>query len=89
VLEADTNAGYALAVVGAVNTVIATAYYMKVMRVMWMADVPDGDITPVVTPAPVQAALAITAAGTLALGVLPSLVVRFGDIADLSGALGR
>ena len=89
VLEAGSTAGYALAVVGAVNTVIAAAYYTKVMRVMWMAEVPDGDMTPVQTPAPVYAALGISAAGTLVLGVLPSLVVRFGDLADLSGALGR
>ena len=41
------------------------------MREMWMNDVPDGDLTPIVTPPPVMAALAITAAGTLVLGVLP------------------
>ena len=86
VLEAESTAGYALAVVGAVNTVIAAAYYMKVMRVMWMADVPDGDTTPVVTPPPIWAALAITSVGTLVLGVLPSLVARFGDLQDLTGA---
>ena len=35
-----------------------------------------------------MAALAITAAGTLVLGVLPGLVMRFADIGDLTGALG-
>ena len=48
----------------------------------------DGDLTPIVTPPPIMAALAITAAGTLVLGVLPGLVMRFADIGDLSGALG-
>jgi NADH-quinone oxidoreductase subunit N len=88
VLQADTTAAYVLAIIGAVNTVIAATYYMKVLRQIWMAPVPDGDTTPVRTPAPVLAALGITAAGTLLLGVLPGLVLRFGDLQDLTGALG-
>ena len=32
-----------LAVIGAVNTAIAAAYYLRVMREMWMNDPPDGD----------------------------------------------
>ena len=39
-------------------------------------------------PPPIMAALAITAAGTLVLGVLPGLVMRFADLGDLTGALG-
>ena len=35
-----------------------------------------------------MAALAITATGTLVLGVLPGLVMRFADLDDLAGALG-
>ena len=46
VLDAGTDAAYALAVIGAVNTAIAAAYYLRVMREMWMNDVPDGDHTP-------------------------------------------
>ena len=71
VLDAGTNPAYVLAVIGAVNTAIAAAYYLRVIREMWMSEVPDGDHTPIVTPAPITAALAITAAGTLVLGVLP------------------
>ena len=37
------TAAYVLAVIGAVNTAIAAAYYLKVMREMWMKEVPDGD----------------------------------------------
>ena len=54
-----------------------------------MNAVPDGDVTPVVTPPPVVAALAITGVGTVVLGVLPGLVLRFADLDDLTGALGR
>jgi NADH-quinone oxidoreductase subunit N len=89
VLDAGSGAAYALAIVGAVNTVIAAAYYMRVLRQIWMAPVPDGDVTPIRTPPPVMAALGITAIGTLLLGVLPGLVLRFGDLQDLTGALGR
>jgi NADH-quinone oxidoreductase subunit N len=89
VLEAGSTAAYVLAVIGAVNTVIAVGYYMRVMRTMWMAEVPDGDTTAVVTPAPVSVALGITALATLVLGVLPATVARFGDLSDLTGAIGN
>ncbi len=88
-LDAGTNPAYVLAVIGAVNTAIAAAYYLRVMRVMWAGDVPDGDQTPIVTPQPLMAALSITTAGMIVLGVLPGLVMRFADLQDLTGALGR
>ncbi len=87
-LDAETTSAYVLAVIGAVNTVIAAAYYMRVLRVVWVEDAPDGDVTPIRPPAPIVAALGITAVGTLVLGVFPGLVARFGDIQDLTGALG-
>jgi NADH-quinone oxidoreductase subunit N len=59
------------------------------MREMWMNDPPDGDRTPIVIPPPIAAALAITMGGTIVLGVLPGLVMRFADLQDLTGALGR
>ncbi len=88
VIDAGTGWAYTLAVVAAVNTVIAATYYMRVLRQIWMADAPDGDTTPIAVPAPVSMALGITAIGTLVLGVFPSLVLRFGDVQDLTGALG-
>jgi len=86
VLEAGTGWGYAIAIIGAVNTVIAFGYYGNLMREMWMKPVPDGDMTPVRTPPALTAALGITAASTLVLGILPQLVLRFGDLNDLTGA---
>jgi NADH-quinone oxidoreductase subunit N len=87
-LDAGTTSAYVLAVIGAVNTAIAAAYYLRVMREMWMNDPPDGDRTPIVTPPPVSAALVITTAGMLVVGILPGLVMHFADLQDLSGALG-
>ena len=51
------RSAYVLAVIGAVNTAIAAAYYLRVMREMWMNEPPDGDLTPIVTPPPIAAAL--------------------------------
>jgi NADH-quinone oxidoreductase subunit N len=88
-LDAGGGAAYTLAVIAAVNTVIAAAYYMKILREMWMKPVPDGDITPIDTPQPIWAALGICTAGTVVLGILPGLVLRFADLQDLTNALGR
>ena len=88
-LDAGDTAAYVLAVVAAVNTVISAAYYMKVLREMWMKPAPDGDTTAIDTPQPIWVALGICAAGTVVLGLLPGLVLRFADLPDLTGALGR
>jgi NADH-quinone oxidoreductase subunit N len=86
VLDAGEGWAYALAVIGAVNTAIAAAYYIIVMREIWMKPVPDGDVTPVRSPTAVWAALGLTCGATIVLGVLPGLVSRFGDLTDLTGA---
>lgn len=86
VLDAGTTSAYVLAAIAAVNTVIGAAYYMRVLRVVWIDDVPDGDTTPINTPAPVVAALAITLVGTIVVGVLPNIVARVGALDALTGA---
>jgi NADH-quinone oxidoreductase subunit N len=87
VLSARSGWGYSIAVIGAVNAVIATAYYVTIMREMWMKPAPDGDVTPVRVPGSIKAALAITGVATLVLGVLPGLVGHSG-ITGLAGAFG-
>jgi NADH-quinone oxidoreductase subunit N len=82
-LDAETTSAYVLAAIAAVNTVIAAAYYMRVLRTVWVDEAPDGDTTPIVVPQPVVAALGITVAGTLVRGVFPGHVARFGDLGDL------
>jgi hypothetical protein len=59
------------------------------MREIWMKPVPDGDTTEIRTPNAIQAALALTCAATIVLGVLPGLVSQYGDLSDLTGAFGR
>ncbi|MCB0968853.1 MAG: NADH-quinone oxidoreductase subunit N [Ilumatobacter sp.] len=88
VVDAASGLGYTLAVIAAVNTVIAAAYYMKVLREVWMKPVPDGDTTPISVPQPIWAALGICTVGTVVLGLFPGLVMRFADLPDLTGAFG-
>jgi NADH-quinone oxidoreductase subunit N len=76
-----------LAVIGMVNAVIAVGYYGNVLREMWMRPVPDGDTRRITVPGSLGAALVICGAATLVLGVLPNLVLRFGDQLDLAGIL--
>ncbi len=79
--SANTVWGWALAVVAAVNSVIALYYYLSVLRTMWADEAPDGDVTPIRVPAPLVTALALTGIATLAFGVYPQLV---NDVADVS-----
>jgi len=89
VLEAGGNWGYALAVIGAVNSVVAFGYYGSIMREIWMKPAPHGETSAVKTPSSLIAAMVITTTATIVFGVLPSAVLRFGDLADLTGAFGR
>src|SRR3546814_9076738 len=63
-----TVGGVTLAVVVAVNSVIALYYYANVARMMWMNPVPDGDRTPVRVPFSLGAALAISKIGRAHVG---------------------
>jgi len=87
-IDAGSTSAYVLALIAAVNTVIAAGYYMRVLRQIWMAPAPDGDTSPITPPASIWLALGITAGGTVVLGILPGLVLRFADLPDLTGALG-
>jgi NADH-quinone oxidoreductase subunit N len=83
--SAGTAPGYLLAVLVGVNSVIAFGYYGRIMRVMWMDDVPDDDRTPIRVPASLTAALVITVAVTLIIGVAPGLLTHFTENVTLLG----
>jgi NADH-quinone oxidoreductase subunit N len=83
VLDAGTGWAVALGVIAAVNSVIALFYYSSIARQMWMNPVPDEDRTPVTVPAPLVAALGITVAVVLAIGVYPQAFAHLGDVAQL------
>jgi len=73
-VQPGTVAGYVLAVIVGVTSVVALFYYARVAKVMWVDPAPDGDTTPVRVPVSLAAALVITTAATLVLGVLPQLI---------------
>jgi NADH-quinone oxidoreductase subunit N len=87
-LTSESGWGYGLAVIGAVNSVIAFGYYGVVMREIWMKPAPYGDTTPIRTPASIGLALGISTVATLVLGVLPGVAMYFGDLARITGAFG-
>lgn len=88
VLGAGGASASLLAVVVAVNSVIALYYYAGVARVMWFEPVPDEDRTPIRLPVAIGVALVITVAVTVVTGILPGTAGRFGDVAtDLFAAV--
>ena len=86
-LDAGTPSAAVLGVVVAVNTVIAFAYYARVLMPMWFEPVADGDDRPIKISGSLGVALAISVVGTLAFGVLPGLAGHFGELSVFS-ALG-
>jgi NADH-quinone oxidoreductase subunit N len=83
VIDAGTAWAIALGVVAAVNSVIALFYYAAVAKEMWMNPVPDGDRTRIPVPTSLTAALGITAAVVVVVGVWPQVFARLGDLAAL------
>jgi NADH-quinone oxidoreductase subunit N len=79
--NAGTGAGYVLAVIVGVNSVIALFYYSRNAQAMWMQPPPDGDRTRIRVPPALAGALAICVITTVAIGVYPQLVARVGDMA--------
>ncbi len=79
VVGAGTPAAYAMGVVMAANSVVSLAYYLGLMRTMFMDDAPDGDLAPVKVPVALGAVVVLCVVGTLVGGILPSLA---GDLAD-------
>jgi NADH-quinone oxidoreductase subunit N len=84
-VSAGSTAGYVLAVIVGVNSVIALFYYARIGRMMFMEDAPDGDVTPIRVPVSITAALGITVAVTLVFGVFPYLVTRLTQDVTLLG----
>ncbi|MGW3313363.1 NADH-quinone oxidoreductase subunit N [Streptomyces sp. NPDC001073] len=78
VFSAAVDAGLGwLAVVMAVNVVVALFYYLQWTALLFRA--PEGEHTKYRVPAPLTAAIALTGALGIALSGAPQLVLRFAD----------
>jgi NADH-quinone oxidoreductase subunit N len=82
-LSAGTFWGSALAVLVAVNSVVALFYYAGVARQMWFEPAPEGVGRTIKVPVALTGALVLATVGTLVLGIFPGLVTHFGEAADL------
>jgi NADH-quinone oxidoreductase subunit N len=81
IIEAGTSWAIALAVVAAINSVIAFFYYSGVIREMWFREPADADQRRVNVPPALGAAIALTTVAVVAVGVYPQLFARVGDLA--------
>lgn len=82
---AGSTAGYVLALLLVVNSVIAAFYYMRVVRVMAFDPAEDIDSSRLPIPASLIVAVAITVVVTVATGVVPSIVSHFANSTSLAG----
>lgn len=81
IVDAGTGWGIGLAVLAAVNSVIAFFYYFRVVTEMWFRPAADEAEEPIRMPHPLVAAIAITTALVLIVGVFPQIFGRVGDAA--------
>jgi NADH-quinone oxidoreductase subunit N len=81
-----SNWAVALAIVAAVNSVIAFFYYSGVIRQMWFREPVGDDHRPVTVPPALGVAIALTTFTVVAVGVYPELFARVGDLATRFGS---
>jgi NADH-quinone oxidoreductase subunit N len=81
--EPGTWDGRALAIVAAVNSVIAAYYYLNVAKQMWFLPAPDGDNSPIRIPATLLSAVGITLIVTIATGLVFPIdgITNFAELA--------
>jgi NADH-quinone oxidoreductase subunit N len=82
VFDAGTTAAVVLGVIAAVNSVIAFFYYSAVARQIWFREPAEGfDTSPVHVPFALTAAMVMTSAVVIAVGIYPQLFAKVGELA--------
>jgi NADH-quinone oxidoreductase subunit N len=75
--------GYSIAIIAALNAVIAFVYYGKVMRVIFFDPVPEGvevaELERKEVPGPIGFAMGLTAVAVIVIGILPGIAANIGD----------
>ena len=80
-LEAGTTWAVVLAVIAALNSVIAFFYYSGLIREMWFKEPVGDDRSAISVPPALAAAIGLTSAAVVVVGVYPQLVARVGELA--------
>ena len=90
IILAGGTATVVLAVIAAVNTVIALYYYARVAKAVWLDPVPDGVTVRQQQPqaSSLSLALGITIVLTVVVGFFPALATVFGDASRVLVAAG-
>jgi NADH-quinone oxidoreductase subunit N len=81
IIDAGGPWGVTLAVVAAVNSVIAFFYYVGVIRHMWFRTPEGAERSPIRVPPALAGALGLTVAVTVVIGIYPNLFARVGEFA--------
>jgi NADH-quinone oxidoreductase subunit N len=81
IINAGTAWGITLAVIAAVNSVIAFVYYFRVVVQMWFKEPAGADRSRIVIPAPLSIAMGLTATIVVVVGIYPQLFARVGELA--------
>ena len=72
-----------LAVIAVLLSAVAAYFYIRIVMVIYMRE-PEGPFDPALTPS-VRAALAVTAAGTLGIGLFPAWFLRLAQHSVIGG----
>ena len=82
IIDAGTGWAIALAIIAAVNSVIAFFYYFRVIVQMWFRPVADEveDRTPIAIPQALVVAISLTAVIVVVVGIYPQLFAQVGDL---------
>jgi len=80
IFSAAVNSGLLwLVVIAVVNSVISAAYYLRVVKVMWLGEPPATEQVP--SSGALRVALSLTCLGVLFIGILPGFAMKAAEFA--------
>ncbi len=82
--DGSRTSGILLAVVLAVNSVVAAFYYLTIAKQMWFMPTVDGDDSRISIPPTLMAAVGLTLAVTIVTGVLPGVVSEMTGLIEVA-----
>src|SRR5262245_23769675 len=81
IIDAGTGWGVTLAIIAAVNSVIAFFYYFRVITQMWFRPVATEDRTPIRIPNTLVIAMGFMTVVVVIIGVYPQIFAKVGEVA--------